>query len=317
MAVINPGFVDIEVQIEVGQSPTFNIAPKFPQIEMSREHGAPQSLYFFRWGSAAANYYAYTDAEEPVTWGSPAIVYQPIPIGRSKIKASGNLDQKTLKVETSINTEIAQLYLTGGPSYRTTLVIYQGHAGLTGLTDYKAVFSGRLVGLDPKGPLVEISAEPASTAMRGTGLRRHYQYGCPFVLYDPDTCKADPHAVQKSAVVSAFGKADVTIPVGWNEAIAVEKFRNGYVTWTGGAGQVEIRTIIDATATNLALSRKITNLLVSDTLTIYPGCNHQGTGQDCQNLHIELSTQQPNIVNYGGQENIPIKSPIGVTSQYY
>ena len=310
MAVVNPGFDDVEVVIEVPDSNSVNIAPSFPTVEMSREHGVPISLYFFKWGADSANYYAYTDAEEAVIYAT--ITYNPLPIGRSKIKASGGLDQKTLRINTTINSEIAQLYLTGGPSYRTTLVISQGHVGLD---DFRAVFSGRLVGLTPKGPMVEISAEPASTAMRGSGLRRHYQYGCPFVLYGPGSCKADPNAVKKLVLVDAVGKADVTIPTGWNELIDVTKFRNGYVTWIGPASQTEIRTILDATATTLILNRKITNLLATDTLTIYPGCNHQTS--DCTDLHIETATGIPNIVNYGGQPSIPVKNPIGLTSQYY
>ena len=307
---VSPGFNDIEVTTEVGSSQTFNIAPNFNTVEISRELGAPVSLYFFKWGDHASSYYAYTDAEEPVSYAGKT--YNPIPIGREKIKASGSLDKTTLKVETTLDSEIAQLYLTGGPSHQTTLTIYQGHVGST---DFKAVFMGRLVGLEPRGPLVEISAEPASTSMRGPGLRRHFQYGCPFVLYHKTTCKADPDAVKKSATVSAYGKADITLAAGWNELITLAKFRNGYITWTAAGGQTEIRTIIEATATAITLTRKLSNITVGTTLTIYPGCNHQVS--DCTDLHVELGTGNPNIVNFGGQPYIPVKNPIGLTGQYY
>lgn len=310
MAVINPGFVNVNVVVEVDESFTFNLAPKFPQIEMSREAGAPVSLYLFRWGVATSNIYAYTDAEESITHQS--VLYAPAVIGRSKIKASGGLDQKTLKVETTLDSEIAVLYLTGGPSYPTTLVIFQGHIGLT---DFKVVWSGRLVGLDPSGPVVEISCEPASTAMRGSGLRRHYMYGCPHVLYGKVGCMADPVPVKKTEMVVALGKADLDIATGWNGAIALEKWRNGYITWVAGNGAIEIRTIIDAGATNLTLNRKLSNILVGTNIDILPGCNHQV--DDCRDLHVEIGTGNSNIINYGGQKDIPSINPIGNTAQYY
>lgn len=310
MAVINPGYVDVNVVVDLTSAGILNKPPKFPNIEMSREAGAPVSLYLFRWGAASSNVYAYTDAEEPITHQS--VVYAPAVIGRSKIKASGSLDQSTLKIETTLDSEIAVLYLSGGPSYPTTLVIFQGHVGIT---DFRVVWSGRLVGLDPNGPLVEISAEPASTAMRGSGLRRHYMYGCPHVLYGKVGCRADSEVVKKIELVVAFGKADLDIASGWNGAIALEKYRNGYITWVGTSGQTEIRTIIDASATNLILNRKLKDVLVGTSLTIFPGCNHQV--DDCADLHVEIGTGMSNIVNYGGQKDIPVINPIGLTAQYY
>ncbi len=312
MAVITPGFRDVNVVVEANSSVTFNLVSRFANFEMSREGGQPVSLYLFRWGAHEDNIYAYTDAEEEIV--HDGITYLPAVIGRGKIKASGSLDQKTLKITTTIDSDIAILYLTGGPSYPTTLTIWQGHVGLSEFF-WKVVWMGRVVGVDPSGPMIEISAEPASTAMRGPGLRRHYMYGCPHVLYGKVGCGADPFAVQKVELVVSLGKANLDIATGWNEAIALEKFRNGYITWVAVAGQTEIRTIIDATATNLTLNRKLTDILIGTSITIFPGCNHQV--DDCRDLHIELSTGQSNIVNYGGQKDIPVVNPIGLTSQYY
>lgn len=315
MAEDLPDFEDLDLTPELAGGTGATTAPPSPFgiVQMSREDNEPVSLYLFRYGVATANVYGYTDAEDPITLDG--VVYNPVPIGRGKTRASGGLDKSTLKIETSIDTEIVQLYLDGGPSYRTTLVIRSGDVTLpVTIGNFPVVFAGRVVGIEPKIPVCEIAAEPASTAMRGPGLRRHYQFGCPHVLYGK-RCLADQNAVKQETTVSSFTKVGIVVPGGWNGPVPLDKFFNGYVTWTAADGRVEVRTILSATSGGITVTRRITNLVDATALTVFPGCNHQDN--DCRDLHVELGSGVSNIVNFGGQKHIPTKNPIGITSQYY
>lgn len=277
----------------------------FGTVESSRQDGVPASLYRFVWGEGPTAFYAYTDTDEIVAFGGDN--YTPLAIGRANIRAAGGLDKSTLKLDMAPDAEIVQLYADKPPAYPVTVVIRQGH-----LTDgdFKIVFSGRVIGAGREGPLAQIICEPFATTMRNPGLRRNWQYGCPLVLYDQATCRADEDAVKKTAAVSAFDKFTVTLPGGWNGAIAADRFLGGYIRWTDANGNTQIRTIlaVESGDTVLRVALKITDLNVSDSIDILPGCNHQIS--DCRDLHKEAGTGASNIVNYGGQHLIPLENPV-------
>src|SRR5690606_25380278 len=131
-------------------------------------------------------FYAYTDAETAVVF--EGITYVPIPISRSAVKASGTLDKSALKVSVPINAEIAELFRIYPPAQVVTLVIRQGHIGDPD-SEFLVHWSGRVLSTERKDSECEFSCEPIATSMRRTGLRRHYQIGCPHVLYGP-RCRA-------------------------------------------------------------------------------------------------------------------------------
>lgn len=283
----------------------------FGTVEMSRQGGVPASLYLFVWGVGPTAFYAYTDADEQIVFDGKT--YEPLPIGRANsIRSAGGLDKTTLMLDTTLDSEIAKLYTASPPSKPTTIVIRQGHIGDG---DYKIVFSGRVVGVNREGPLARVLCEPFSTTMRHPGLRRNYQYGCPLVLYDGMTCRADPEAVKQTAVVDALSKFTVTPATGWNGVIAEDRFPGGYIQWTDAAGNTQIRTIVSVAAGVLTLARKVTDLAVTDSIDILPGCNHQVS--DCRDLHKEIGTGNSNIVNYGGQKDIPVENPVGFAKNFF
>lgn len=281
----------------------------FGTVEMSRQDGAPVSLYLFTWGQGASAFYAYTDADSQITHDSKT--FNPIPIGRDAIRASGGLDKATLEVDVTLDSEIARLYETLPPTFPVTLVIWQGHIDDG---EYKVHFSGRVVGSKREGPLCKILVEPYATTLRNPGLRRNYQYACPLVLYGSQ-CRADKDAVKQTAVVQAFTKTTVTLPPGWNGAIAADRFPGGLITWVDANGNTQLRTIVSVAGDVLTVTLKITNLNVSDSVDMLPGCNHKTS--DCKDLHKEIGTGAPNIVNYGGQDQIPIESPVTYTRNHF
>lgn len=288
----------------------------FDKHEESRTLGLPAVLALFRYGSQDSEFYAYTNAENPVVFDS--ITYVPTPMDFGKIESSGTLDKKTLEIRLPLTTEIAELFILP-PSYPVTLILRRGH-----LNDPHAQFlvewSGRVLSCSREGAEGVLSCEPISTAMRRAGLRRNYQYGCPHVLYGPQ-CNANKAAATSSQVVISVEPAAVHLSDGWETELRAEKALGGLVQWVGPFGTI-LRTILSVEALNtLHLNAPTTGLKPGDTVSVSLGCNHRfeltgpRTGvfvdTDCFTIH-------DNVPNYGGQPWIPLDNPVGTPlNKYY
>lgn len=294
----------------------------FVIYENSRKTASPIDLYLFRVGTGANSYFAYTNHEQEVPFddlsGLGLVTYEPIAISRGKITASGNLDKTRLDIRMGTKVALAQ-YLKGTfPSMVVTCVIYQGHATDPD-AEFVAAWTGRILAASNQPPEMVLTGEPAVTAMRRPGLRRHFQLGCPHLLYDQEdgSCKADIDAATVTGTVASVSGAIVTLDAGWNGAFATAKFQNGgRLEWdTIADGDHEIRTIRQVAGNVLTLNAPVRELTVGMTVSVRLGCNHQKT--DCADLHVETGTGNSNIVNFGGQTRIPMESPLGFRNNYF
>lgn len=296
----------------------------FATTEVSRKDGKPIALYFFRYGSDAASYYAYTDAEQEVTApGAIAgtdVTYSPIPIKRGAIGSAGTLDKATLELRLQRDLPLAADYVGYPPSVVMSLVIRQAHVGVfsTGaVLEAPVIWSGRILSVSFEGSEAKLTCEPISTSMRRTGLRRRYQVGCPHALYG-DECRADKVAATIDVNITSVDSNKIIMPAAWFGSIAVTKYLGGLAQWTTPEGNVEIRTILSTAAgKDLVLNGIIRGLVAAQTVSVSLGCNH--LQDDCSDLHVEdgVVGSTSNIHNYGGQDWIPDDSPIGQKSQFY
>ncbi len=289
----------------------------FNNREVSRTQGNPISLLLFRYGSADPEYYAYTSHEQTVTNG--LIDYLPVPMDLGKIEASGTLDKKTLEIRLPISTDIAEIFVLP-PSYPVTLVIRRGHLNDPD-NEFLVEWSGRVLSCSREGAEAVFACEPISTALRRSGLRRHYQYSCPHALYGPQ-CNANEAAATTTNETLSVDAAAVTLFDGWETPTRAAAALGGVVTWTGPHGTI-IRTIIEVlpNLTTLKLNGPTTGLQDGDEVTVKLGCNHRfeltgpTTGvfvdTDCFTIHN-------NVPNYGGMPWIPLDNPIGTNvNKYY
>lgn len=282
----------------------------FETYETSRAEAAPINLYYFRYGETADAFFAYTDAEEVITFGG--VAYQPIPIKRDSVKASGTLDKSTMQVNTPQNTELADLFKLYPPSQVVTLIIRQGHA-FDPDAEYLVTWTGRVLGCKRQGNEAIYTCEPIATSLKRPGLRRNYQYGCPHVLYGPQ-CKANKTAATISRMALTVSGPYVTLADNWATEDRKPKYIGGMVEWIALDGRKEIRTVLKLKGVHneqLLLSGISTGLVAGMSLDIILGCNHQaGLTDDCIVLHN-------NISNYGGQPWIPFENPIGIKNNFY
>lgn len=280
----------------------------FQLREESEEQAVPTSLYLIEYGGDANAFFAYTDSEMEVVFGGKT--YIPTVIGRQEIESSGTLDKTTLEVEITPNAGVVDLYMTGVPSHVVGMTIFQGHVDDPD-NEFIAVWTGRIISINIGSRYATIAGQPVSTSMKRAGLRRHYQYGCPFALYGPH-CQADQVAATESGTVAAVGGNFIDLAEGWNGERDKLKFQGGFVQWTDPAtGISHTRTTLKVTPgvpDRLLINGNTTGLLVAATVSVVLGCNHQTT--DCSELH-------DNILNYGGQPYIPKENPTGFRNMFY
>lgn len=284
----------------------------FDARETSRYKGKPVNLFLFRYGVQAGDVYGYTDGETAITYnagdGSGAVVYTPIPIGRGEVTASGTLDKSILEVEVPDTSAIATLFATYPPSVVVILTIFQGHIGDS---QYFVHWVGRVIGRALNDNKAIFSCSPASTGLKRAGLRRNYQLGCPHVLYGPQ-CKANRAAATITKTITGVNGSFIQMAAAWDTAGRRPKYVGGIAEWTRADGRVEMRSILRIDdPISVLLSGAVQGLTPGMSIKLSLGCNHKaGLTDDCIALHN-------NILNYGGQPFIPLKSPFGFTNNYY
>lgn len=275
----------------------------FSNLESSRQKGSPVNLYYFKYGSASSEYYAFCDSTVPVIYNS--VTYNPVKIERPSFRASGSTDRTTMDIAMDFSNPLITLFKDYPPSSVIALTIYQGHIGDT---EFPVAWMGSVASWKRSGNDGILSCTPGSVSLNRTCLRRHYQMGCPHVLFGPK-CNANKSNVSIVKQVSSLLGNAFNLAPGWVVDAQVPYYIGGTVEWVNPAGSTERRTILDITSNvQLLLSGKTTGLAVAQNVTLIKRCNH--TMDDCLNVHN-------NINNFGGQPWIPLKTPVGLKNSYY
>lgn len=249
--------------------------------------------------------YAFCDGDAPVT--RAGITYIPWPIRHSDIHSAGDLDNSDITIDMALRTDFMGEFSAYPPSQVVNVTVFQGHAeDLATLSNYPAVWLGRLGAFEVEGSEIKVNCTPVSTSIQRPGLRRNYQLGCPHVLYGPQ-CRATKKSVVRS--IADINGAQVTFvtPV----TTTTGKYRGGTIEWTHvTTGRREIRTITGTSVdgARFVIRGPLRGLSVGAVVTLTLGCGR--TMADCINLHS-------NILNFGGQPWIPLDNPLSTKNQFY
>lgn len=291
----------------------------YEALTSSYDDGGPVQLFRFTYGTEAGEVLGYTSHTSSITvnhGGSVgSVTYEPAPVERNNIVSNGTLDKSSMRIDLDVSTELAELFRIYPPSNVVSLVIYEGHIDDPD-DEWVVIWAGRVVAAKRQGSELQVSGEPVSTQMRRPGLRRHYQYGCPLVLYGEDlgigTCQASKAAATVSSTVASISGALVTLASGWNGALAAAKFLRGTVEWTPTGKSIEYRTILRVDGDTLTLGGIPNDLSPGDSIDVVLGCNHRAftaDGGDCEGLHNVLPS-------YGGHPFIPTENVINKNPYY-
>jgi hypothetical protein len=274
--------------------------------EESRIGGEPINLYRFQHGPRDNDFYGYTDFERDLI--SDNVLYKAIPLQRGAVNSSGTLDRTALEIRMPGNLPLPRLFTGFPPSNVVNLVILQGHVDDVDV-QFLPIWSGRVLACAHQGTEATLTCEPISTSMRRVGLRRHYQYMCPHVLYG-DQCRASKTAATITVTVDiASGRRIIIGGVISHRA----RYIGGLAEWTAPDGRRHIRSIAEFDVdtandrTGVTLSGPSDGLLPGRQVSLSYGCSHKT--QACIEWHS-------NIRNFGGQPFIPLKNPVGSTHPF-
>lgn len=274
-------------------------------IERSADAGEPIDLYRFQYGTGTATRFTYCDADVPVTFDTA--IYEPLTIERDPIHASGSLDRAELDVVVPQDSAIAQVFMAYPPSDVVALTIFRCHMTDAGITGPMAIWVGRVLAGNPEGYMSRLRCEPFTTSMGRVGLRRHWQYMCPHVLYG-SACgvnRAD-HSILTSA--SGADARSITVP-----QLLEEQYLGGLVSWNPVGQPVERRTILHIDrneqlgTSRLTVAGLVRDVSPGDPVELARGCRH--VIADCRQVFA-------NAPNFGGQPYIPGDNPHGSTRIY-
>lgn len=286
----------------------------FGFYQKTRSKSNRVQLYFFRFGSQPLSYYAYTDAEKPITiqqddFDDPMVdpvEYTPVPIDRTNIALSGTLDKAALTVMFPQALNLWNLFSIYPPSSVVTLVIRELEINDPD-ADTKVVWTGRVLGVAAANNQAKLTCEPISTSTRRVGLRRNFQHMCPLLLYGPQ-CRANKAANTVVDTPESFTNSELTFGAAWADVANGGRYLGGQALWIGDNGEEEIRTILRVQIGRIFLLSGLTRgLAPGEPVTLIRGCAH--TMDDC-NLF-------GNIQNFGGQPFIPGVHAFGFRNVFY
>lgn len=275
----------------------------------SKDKGQPVELYQFIYGLEADMMtpvdFTYTDAAAPVTHDT--ITYDPLPIMRSDLETKGDMSANELKITVPRSSGIADLFSSFPPTRVISVRIREGNvpnpddpSSWALGENFPTVWLGRVLEAQHDGAETVLSCEAATVSMRRPGLRRHFQWPCPLVLYG-SRCNANKASKTFTVNTTVLNGVQITLAAGWEGAYSKNNYLGGMVEWDGPTGH-EYRMITKVSGNTLTLLGPVRDLTAGDPIDIVLGCPHTLAG--CENLH-------DNIVNYGGQPYIPTFNPIG------
>lgn len=244
------------------------------------------------------NRWRYTSADENV-YVEP-VTFRAVPITRSNIELSTDETGASFTVSFPLDAEFLELFRVSPPSGLVTLLCekFDVESGQT----VEIVFKGRIVNVAWQEDHAEVTCESSSQAIRRMGLRRHYQYGCPHMLFGGE-CRVD-----REQFVTVGNATNLT-NIGFDLLEAAGKddgyYAGGYVEYMHSELQTTERI---AVAESEGASGRITlfsfpiGLAAGAEVRLYAGCDR--TLQTC-------AGKFNNAENYGGMPFIPTKDPFG------
>lgn len=274
----------------------------YDTIENSIDISKPVFLYEIIFGPAVQDVYRYIAEERDqlamnTTWKAQSIKH-------GDITSSGSLDKQSLTLTCRRDIEIWNLYRVGPPSFVVRLNIYRGQLDIG---EFSTEWMGRILLAQRKDSEVEFSCEPISTSLRNPGLRRKYQYGCPHVLYDNQSCMVDANLHTSSGTITSIDGASspvVQLAGAVNGVTAANMVAGIFRTYDSNGLMVR-RAIVSAEDLGsrryrLHLMSYIPDMAAGRLVSISKGCPH--TFAACRDTFN-------NVENFGGCPNIPTKNP--------
>ena len=266
----------------------------YAAIEVSTQSGRPVEIYEFLNGSTA---FRYTSADGDVSYGGNT--YTAAAISRGAVESTSETARMALEITCTRDLPVLDLFTVVPPEEVVLVTLRRLHAG-----DGEAViiWLGRILNVTLNNASAAIHCESVYTSLKRVGLRRLYQKSCPHVLYSQG-CGLNSASYKVTKTVSAVSGTTITVnSIGSSDGY----YAGGMLEWTS-SGVVHRRAIHSQTGGAIVLGFSIPGLSVSDSVDLYPGCDH--TLATCDGKF-------GNSLNYGGMPFFPLKNPFAGVAIY-
>lgn len=269
----------------------------FNLFENSIFGGRPYELYEFRCGIRV---WRYTSAAKPIIYAGNE--FTPLSgLKRGPIKQSNTTEKEQVTIEMRGNAPLMQAFVAVPPSEELTLTLLQLHRGDPD-TEARVAYIGSFASAAWKADftVAEMSFTSIDSALAQPGLRRSFQYNCPYTVYSPQ-CGVDALSFRDIATITEISGRTITV----NSISRPDGFFNGgFVSWTTAEGAVERRWVYSQVSTSLILHITTIGLATNMQVELYAGCDHNpDTCYDRFN----------NWPNYGGMLGLPKINPFTTT----
>jgi hypothetical protein len=154
----------------------------YDAIEKSEYGGRPAELYRFTKGITI---WRYTDSDVDVMINNETFKTG-LPMSRTEPELSREEKHSQLKITTSINNPVAQMYATGSPGEPILVTVLRTHTGDADLQT-TIMWQGKVRGCEFKGTKGEatLTCDPVDKSASKMGFRQTYGPACNKKLYSP------------------------------------------------------------------------------------------------------------------------------------
>ena len=275
----------------------------FSEFETSIDGGRPVYLYRFLLGP---NTWRYTSADADITAGG--FTWEAAAISDLGISQTGESAQDALTIQMDSQLPPALAFRGAPPTSTMQVTIFRTHEGdVDG--QVIAAYVGEVSSVNTPTPnLAIITCETIAATMRRAGLRLGWQRTCPYVLYDPLTCKVNKLTYEVLGTVDSISTSGVVV-VSEMAAYPAGYFSGGLISWSDPIKGNETRTIekhMDSPAGGFVILGTAEGITVGLSVKIYPGCARS------MGACIAFS----NLPNYGGIPHLPGVTPFGDTPTF-
>lgn len=269
----------------------------FDAFEVSKESGRPIEFYTFTLNNVA---WRYTTAETNITIGSD--LYVAAAISADSVKQTGESSNDARSIDVPSWIAPAMAFMGTAPSVPIQMTVGVRHVGDT---EVVIGYVGEVTQVNfPIPGRARITVESLLSSMSREGLRLAWQRSCPYVLYDPLTCKVSKAAHQVNFTTLKIDGFDVYVSLATTKATG--HFDAGFFEWTHptrGKEFVPIERHEQITSgefnARFVLFMPPGELYEGAPGAAFPGCNF--TPARCQFFG--------NYDNYGGVPDLPGRSP--------
>lgn len=249
------------------------------------------------------NRWYYTSGDESFT--DQTRVYRPVPIERSGLKLSTDNSGAEFNVLFPLDAEFLELFRVSPPSGMVTLLCESFDSATPGTRE--VLFKGAIIDVNWQLDQAEVKCESSSQTINRMGLRRHYQYGCPHMLYGGE-CRVNRENFVTVGVASNItsGSVSLVAAAGFED----NYFAGGYIEYQheslSSTERIAVSSSVGATGQLVLFSFPV-GLKAGAEIRAYAGCER--TVAACK-------SKFNNVENYGGMPFMPTKNPFGGEPMY-